>query len=127
MKPVKGTPMDFPRRTPSASGSPKSRAVTTTTCPAEEGGQTELNFTVVDPKSGRMMEVYTSEPAVQLYTGNFLDGTLKADGGRLPEERGLCLETEHYPDSPNKPQFPTAVLKPGQTYRQTTVYAFSAQ
>ena len=72
------------------------------------------------------MEVETTQPAVQFYTGNFLDGTLKGKGGHVyPMRAALCLETQHYPDSPNQPSFPTTVLKPGQTYKSTTVYRFS--
>ena len=81
-----------------------------------------------DPKSGRTVEVLTTEPAVQLYTGNFLDGTLRGKGGKMYPHRGaFCLETQHYPDSPNHPSFPTTVLKPGETYRQTTIYRFGAK
>jgi aldose 1-epimerase len=79
-----------------------------------------------DPKSGRVMEVTTTEPGVQLYTGNFLDGSLIGKGGRAYEQfSGLCLETQHYPDSPNKPDFPSTVLEPGATFTSTTVYKFS--
>jgi aldose 1-epimerase len=82
---------------------------------------------VHEPKSGRVMEVWTTEPAVQFYTGNFLDGTLKGKGKTYVRRGALCLETQHYPDSPNKPSFPTTELKPGDTYRTTTVYGFSAR
>ncbi|WP_186749873.1 aldose epimerase family protein [Spirosoma utsteinense] len=82
--------------------------------------------TVMEPTSGRVMNVKTTEPAVQFYTGNFLDGTLTGPGGVVYAKRsGLCLETEHYPDSPNQPAFPSTVLRPGQTYKTTTVYQFS--
>lgn len=83
--------------------------------------------TVKDPESGRFMEVFTTEPAVQFYTGNFLDGGLKGKGATFGKRFGLCLETEHYPDAPNQPQFPSTSLKPGDTYRTTTVYKFSAK
>ncbi|TLU99127.1 aldose epimerase family protein [Dyadobacter luticola] len=83
--------------------------------------------TVKDPESGRVMEVFTTEPAVQFYTGNFLDGKLQGKGATYVKRFGLCLETEHYPDSPNHPQFPTTVLKPGETYQTTTKYQFSAK
>ena len=70
----------------------------------------------------------TTEPGVQFYTGNFLDGTLAGKGSKVYKQRfGFCLETQHFPDSPNKPQFPSTVLKPDGTYRSTTVYRFSAQ
>jgi aldose 1-epimerase len=81
-----------------------------------------------DPKSGRTVEVLTTEPAVQLYTGNFLDGTLHGKGGKVYPHRGaFCLETQHYPDSPNHPTFPSTVLRPGETYRQTTIYRFGTK
>jgi aldose 1-epimerase len=83
---------------------------------------------VYDPGSGRVMEVWTTEPGVQFYTGNNLPGALKGKDGKTYGLRGaLCLETQHYPDSPNKPSFPTTELKPGTTYRTTTVYKFSAR
>ncbi|MEO6283637.1 MAG: aldose epimerase family protein [Dyadobacter sp.] len=86
-----------------------------------------LFATVKDPESGRFMEVFTTEPAVQFYTGNFLDGKLTGKNATYSKRFGLCLETEHYPDSPNQPQFPTTVLKPGETYNTTTKYRFSAK
>jgi aldose 1-epimerase len=83
---------------------------------------------VKDPESGRVMEVFTTEPGVQFYAGNFLDGSLKGKGGITYTRRfGLCLETQHFPDSPNQPSFPTTILEPGQVYQQTTVYKFSAE
>jgi len=81
-----------------------------------------------DPVSGRKMEVLTTEPGLQFYSGNFLDGTDMGKGGVVYEHRsGLCLETQHFPDSPNQPDFPSTVLRPGETYRSTTVYRFSAE
>jgi aldose 1-epimerase len=83
---------------------------------------------VFEPKSGRVMEVLTTEPGVQFYTGNFLDGTIHGKGGKVYARRGaLCLETQHFPDSPNKSNFPSTVLKPGQTYHTVTVYRFSTR
>ena len=82
---------------------------------------------VKDPENGRVMEVYTTEPGVQLYTGNFLDGSLKGKNATFSKRFGFCLETQHFPDSPNQPQFPSTVLKPGETYRTTTQYKFSAE
>ena len=70
---------------------------------------------MVDPASGRVLEVFTTEPGVQFFTANHLNHT------------ALCLETQHFPDSPNQPQFPSTILKPGETYRQTTVYKFSVR
>ena len=81
--------------------------------------------TLFDPKSGRVMEVTTTEPAIQFYSGNFLDGTIIGKSGKPYGFRNaLCLETQHYPDAPNKPGFPSTTLKPGQTYTTSTVYKF---
>jgi aldose 1-epimerase len=91
------------------------------------GGLTKC-VEVYEPKSGRVLEVLTTEPGVQFYTGNFLDGTIHGKGGKVYPYRGaLCLETQHFPDSPNKPSFPSTELKPGQTYHTVTVYRFSAR
>ena len=75
------------------------------------------------------MEVWTTEPGLQFYSGNFLDGTLTntRGGAKYVKHAALCLETQHYPDSPNQPGFPNTILKPGETYRQTTVYKFSTR
>jgi aldose 1-epimerase len=74
------------------------------------------------------MEVWTTEPGLQFYTGNFLDGKVKGKGGTpYPFRAAFCMETQHFPDSPNKPKFPSTELKPGQTYHTTTVYKFSAK
>jgi aldose 1-epimerase len=79
-----------------------------------------------DPDSGRQLSVLTTEPGIQFYSGNFLDGRLYGASGRAYRQTdGLCLETQHYPDSPNKPQFPSTLLRPGQTYKTSTIYAFS--
>jgi aldose 1-epimerase len=84
-----------------------------------------LAATVHEPKSGRVMEVYTTEPAFQFYTGNFLNGSNLGKGGSIYARRtGFCLETQHYPDSPNQPKFPSTVLRPNETYQTTTVYKF---
>ena len=92
------------------------------------GSLTEPFATLYEPGSGRLLEVLTTEPAIQFYSGNFLDGTVTGKGGLLYRHRtGLCLETEHYPDSPNRPEFPSTVLNPGETYRTTTVYRFSVK
>lgn len=83
---------------------------------------------VVAPRSGRVMEVRTTEPGVQFYTGNFLDGSLRGKGGKVYGHRsGLCLETQHFPDSPNRPEFPSTVLRPGEKYTSTTIYRFAAE
>ncbi len=80
-----------------------------------------------DPKSGRTMTVTTTEPAVQFYSGNFLDGSTGAFGHKYGKQSAMCLETQHYPDSPNQPKFPTTVLRPGETYRHTTIHNFSVE
>jgi aldose 1-epimerase len=82
--------------------------------------------TVYEPGSGRYMEVFTTQPGIQFYSGNFLNGSLQVTkGGQVYiPHAGLCLETQHYPDSPNQPSFPSTILKPGETYRQSTVYKF---
>ncbi|MET9803198.1 aldose epimerase family protein [Streptomyces sp. NPDC006368] len=83
--------------------------------------------TLRDPGSGRTMRIATTEPGVQFYSGNFLDGTLSGPSGRTYRQSdGLCLETQHFPDSPNRPAFPSTVLRPGETYRSATVHRFSA-
>jgi len=92
------------------------------------GGKLELAAKVHDPATGRVMEVYTTEPGLQFYTGNFLDGSIKGKNGEVYERRdGFCLETQHFPDSPNKPDFPSTVLRPGHTYRSTTIFKFSVK
>jgi aldose 1-epimerase len=84
--------------------------------------------TLRDPKSGRTMDVATTEPGLQFYSGNFLDGTIKGKGGKPYVLRsGLCLETQHYPDSPNKPSFPSTILQPGRSYESQTAFTFSAK
>jgi len=83
---------------------------------------------VYEPKSGRMLEIATTEPGIQFYSGNFLDGSIKGKQGKVYKHRyGLCLETQHYPDSPNHPDFPSTVLKKGETYRSMTIYSFSVR
>jgi len=90
------------------------------------GDGLSLAARVTEATSGRVMEVLTTQPAIQFYTGNFLDGTIHGKGSKVYGRRSaLCLETQHYPDSPNHPDFPTSELKPGETYHQTTVYRFS--
>jgi aldose 1-epimerase len=79
-----------------------------------------------DPSSGRVLTIWTTEPGIQFYSGNFLDGTLYGTSGRAYRQGdGLALETQHYPDSPNKPQFPSTRLDPDETYETTTIYSFS--
>ncbi len=90
-------------------------------------GVLRLAATASEPSTGRTMEVWTSEPGMQFYTGNFLDGTLTGKSGKpYPRRSGFCFETQHYPDSPNQPSFPTTTLRKGATYRSTTIYRFGA-
>ena len=92
------------------------------------GGALSPAARVTEPTTGRVMEVLTTEPGLQFYTGNFLDGTIKGKGGQVYQQRsGFCLETQHFPDSPNQPSFPSTVLKPGAVYKSMTVYRFSAE
>jgi aldose 1-epimerase len=88
-------------------------------------GELALIAKVAEPESGRTMEVWSIEPGIQLYTGNNLDGSLVGKSGKAyGPQSGFCLETQHYPDSPNHPEFPTTRLNPGETYRTTTLYKF---
>jgi aldose 1-epimerase len=88
----------------------------------------EVDVTVYEPKSGRTLEVITDQPGMQLYTGNFLNGKQKGHGGTIFNYRtGLCLESGHYPDSPNHPEFPSTILNPGDTLKTTTIYRFSVK
>jgi len=136
LRPVKGTPMDFTR--PARIGA----RINDTDEQLKFGTgydhnyvlnkrATELSFAarLSDPVSGRVMEVYTTEPGMQLYTGNFLTGKAPNDVGKggkaYPIRSAVCLETQHFPDSPNKPSFPTTVLNPGQWFTSTTIYKFS--
>jgi len=92
------------------------------------GGMLALAARVREPKSGRVMEVLTTEPGIQFYTGNFLDGTLTGKAGvAYRKHAGFCLETQHFPDSVNHPNFPSTILEPGKTYQTTTVYRFSTE
>jgi len=89
------------------------------------GGQLALCATVYEPTSGRVLEIHTTEPGIQLYSGNFLDGSVTGKAGKVYNKHyGFCLETQHFPDSPNKPDFPTVVLPGGEKYATTTVHKF---
>jgi len=91
-------------------------------------GRMSIAAEVYDPKSGRVMKVYTDQPGIQFYSGNFLDGTITGKRGKVYNQYdGFCLETQHFPDSPNEPKFPGTELKPGETYKTVTVYQFSAK
>jgi aldose 1-epimerase len=80
---------------------------------------------VLEPTTGRTLDISTTEPGLQFYSGNFLDGTITGKGGHVYQQHdGFCLETQHFPDSPNRPSFPTTILRPGETYGSRTVFAF---
>lgn len=133
--PVAGTPLDF--RTPTAIGA----RINDADRQIEYAGGYDHNFVlrhggpgpvhaarVVEPTTGRTLDVSTTEPGLQFYSGNFLDGTIPGKGGHAYRHRsGFCLETQHYPDSPNERRFPSTILRPGQAYRSRTVYAFGVQ
>ena len=127
--PVEGTPLDF--RTPYAIGDridSVEGGYDHNFVLDSQDGSLSLAAKVVHPGTGRVMEIYTTEPGLQFYTGNFLDGTLTGKGGTVYERNfGFCLEAQKYPDTPNKPGFPTSVLRPGETYRQTTIHRFSTE
>ena len=90
--------------------------------------QMRMIASLSDSESGRYMEVYTDQPGIQFYTGNFLDGSVAGKNGiKYKFRTGLCLETQHFPDSPNRPEFPSVTLKPGEQYKQTTIYSFSVK
>jgi aldose 1-epimerase len=92
------------------------------------GKSLALAARVHEPTTGRVMEVLTTEPGVQFYTANSFKGTIKGKGGvTYPRHAGLCLETQHFPDSVHHENFPSVILRPGQTYRQTTIFKFSAK
>lgn len=128
-KPVRGTPMDFttPKPIGGRIGQVKGGYDHCFVLNKTPGEEFSLAARAEDPQSGRWMEVYTTQPGVQLYTGNFLDGTKKAEGVAYARHYGFCLETQHFPDSPNRPKFLSTVLRPGQTYRQTTIHKFGAK
>lgn len=89
------------------------------------GDLSKVAARVEEPKSGRVMEVYTTQPGIQFYTGNFLNGKISGIGGAYRYRSALCLETQHFPDSPNQPNFPSTVLHPGEQFKSTTIYRFS--
>lgn len=132
IEPVKGTPLDF--TTPAAIGS---RIAEMKGEPggydhnyvlSREAGKLKLAARVLDPASGRQMEVWTTEPGIQFYSGNFLDGTITGKRGVVYRKHsGFCLETQHFPDSVNHPGFPSVILRPGEVYRTETIYRFSTK
>ena len=132
---VQGTPLDFTERTAigariSADDEQLKLAggYDHNWIPGREGDRAlVLAAEIYEPGSGRVLQVLTTQPGIQFYSGNFLDGSAHGKGGKVYRRRyGFCLETQHYPDSPNQPNFPSAELQPGQQYRETTVFKFFA-
>jgi len=135
LRPVEGTPFDFRKPTPIGA------RINAQDEQLRFGGGYDHNWVinnpqgglvvqarVTEPTTGRVLEVLSTEPGLQFYSGNFLDGTLRGKGGWVYQHRhGFCMEPQHFPDSPNQPNFPSVVLKPGQTYRNTIVYRFSVE
>ena len=130
---LEGTPLDFRTKTPigariDAANEQLKRAggYDHNYVLNKQGEGLTLAARVEEPKTGRVMEVHTTEPGIQFYSGNFLDGSITGKQGHVYNKRnGFCLETQHYPDSPNQPSFPTTTLKPGEEYQSRTVYTFS--
>jgi aldose 1-epimerase len=135
LRAVNGTPFDF--RKPTAIGAridqtdeqlKLGRGYDHNWVLNRKGRRLSLAARVEEPSTGRVLEVSTTEPGIQFYTGNFLDGTIKGKGGKVYGLRsGFCLETQHFPDSPNNPEFPSTVLKPGEKFHSTTVFKFSVK
>jgi aldose 1-epimerase len=129
LKSVKGTPMDF--TTPTAIGARIAQVeggYDHNYVLDGGGGSMVLAARVYEPTTGRIMEILTTQPGLQFYSGNFLDGTITGKGGKVYKKHyGFCLETQHFPDSPNKPDFPSVVLNPGDHYRQETIHRFSVR
>ncbi len=129
LRPVAGGPMDFtvPQPIGSRIAEVSSRGYDHCYVLSKRLGEDlSLSARALEPKSGRVMELYTTEPGVQFYTANGLRLT-KPDGTFYGNHYGFCLETQHFPDSPNRPQFPSTILRPGKTYQQLTVHKFSVQ
>jgi aldose 1-epimerase len=132
---VEGTPMDF--TTPTAIGARINQndeqliyglGYDHNWVLNNSGGKLALAAKIFEPTSGRVMKVYTTQPGIQFYSGNFLDGSITGKNGEIYYKHfGFCLETQHFPDSPNHSNFPSTSLNPGQRYKQTTIYKFSAQ
>ncbi|HUL45284.1 MAG TPA: aldose epimerase family protein [Bacteroidota bacterium] len=130
MREVAGTPFDF--RTPQRIGAHIDEVpgggYDHNFVLSHRGGVLSLAAKVFEPASGRIMEVWTTEPGLQFYSGNFLDGTAQGKSGRVyGKHYGFCLEAQHFPDSPHEPTFPAVVLRPGDRYHQETIYQFSAE
>ena len=133
--PVEGTPMDF--RTPKAVGQDidadfqqlkNGKGYDHNWVLNTAGDLSKAAASLYSPKTGIKLEVFTNEPGIQVYTGNFLDGTVVGKHGiAYPFRASVCLETQHYPDSPNKPQWPSVLLRPGEKYSSTCIFSFSAE
>jgi aldose 1-epimerase len=130
---VAGGPMDFTKAKPIAKDFPHMTGQPggydhNFVLDKPEAGAMTLAAELYEPKSGRLLKISTAEPGIQFYTGNYLDGTLTGKGGEVYKKNyGLCLETQHFPDSPNHANFPSTVRRPGQTYRTSTVHEFSVK
>ena len=135
LRPVVGTPFDFRQPTPIGArinGTDEqlqfAKGYDHNWVLNGPAGTVRVNATVYEPTTGRVLEVLSDQPGIQFYTGNFLDGTIRGKGGRVYERRGaLCLEPQHFPDSPNHSGFPSTVLKSGHIYHSTIVYRFSVR
>ena len=129
IKPVKGTLMDFtkPMTIGSRIADVKGGYDHNYVLNGGKAGALSLAARVYEPKTGRVMEILTTEPGIQFYTGNFLDSSLKGKGAVYNKHAGFCLETQHFPDSPNKPNFPSVVLRTGEKYTHLTVHKFSVK
>jgi aldose 1-epimerase len=126
LRPVKGTPMDFldyhviGERIGGVKGGYDHNYVLD-----KKENELSLAAVIEDPLSGRKVSILTTQPGVQFYSGNFLDGTIRGKGGKVYKQHyGMCLETQHFPDSPNQPTFPNTILRPGEKFREVTVYKF---
>ena len=135
LRPVEGTPFDFRQPTPIGARIDQQDEQIRHGLGYDhnfvlngEPGPMKLVARVYEPESGRVMEVSSTEPGVQFYSGNFLDGSITGKDGAVYNHRnGFCLETQHFPDSPNKPEFPSTILEPGEEYSSRTIYAFSTR
>ena len=136
LRPVKGTPFDFTQSTAIGArinGDDSQLKLGrgydhNWVLDLSDNDQPALAAEAYDPTTGRVLQVFTTEPGVQFYTGNFLDGTIHGKGGKVYNQRyGFCLETQHFPDSPNHPAFPSTVLKPGETFNSKTIFRFSTR
>ena len=135
LRPVEGTPFDFRKPTPIGARIKQEDEQLKFGNGYDHNwafnkpiGQLGLVGRVFEPTTGRVLEVLSTEPGMQFYTGNFLDGTITGKEGRTYQSRnGFCMEPQHFPDSPNHPEFPSVVLKPGETYKNTIIYRFSIQ